>query len=128
METGGNAFTKAAMVDLGKTPRDNWTYQNTQTIFHKPCRQRVNCTESIRLLFQQLYDINLSEKCSNVSIMDMQDSSISGLACEKVHKWNPLCIYLICFDRRIYLNNGPYLYLSWYYLEGQPEFYVILYS
>ncbi|KAK2145332.1 hypothetical protein LSH36_687g01025 [Paralvinella palmiformis] len=50
---------------------------NIQTIFHKPCRHRGNCTERLDDFFSNCL-ISVSVKGSNVSIMDMQDSFTNG--------------------------------------------------
>jgi len=95
-------------MDLGKSPRDNdlitifcnTAYQNIQTMRHKPCSHWVNWPESIRWLFQQLSDISLCKKLK-FTIMEMQDSSTNGLACDKVLDWNPLCIFNIFWQKKL---------------------------
>jgi len=104
-----NGFTRAVFIDLGKTPRDN----DVLTIFLigliKTSRQSFTSHIGIGSTAQQAIDdlftncvIYVSSKGSNVSLMDMQDSSTDALHCDKVIEWNPLCIFNITFDRRSY--------------------------
>jgi len=80
-----NGFTRAAFMDLGKTHRDN----DLLTIFVigliRTSRQSFKSHIGIGSTAQKALDdlfsnclISVSVKGSNVSIMDMQDSSING--------------------------------------------------
>jgi len=103
-----NGFARAAFMDLLKQPRDN----DLLTIFVieliRTSRQSFTSHVGIGSTAQKALDdifsnclISVSIKRSNVSIMDMQDSSTNGLPCGRVLEWSPLCIFNI-FDRRKY--------------------------
>jgi hypothetical protein len=103
-----NGFTRAAFMDLGKTPRGNDLLTIFVIEFIRTSRQSFTSHVGIGLTAQKALDdffinclISVSVKGSNVSIMDMQDSSTNGVPCDKVLDWNPLCIFNI-FDRRSY--------------------------
>ena len=85
-------------MDLGKSPRDN----DLITIFCNTAYQNIQTMLSMGSTAQKALDdlsnnclISVSVKGSNVSIMDMQDSSTNLLPCDKVPEWNPVCIFNI---------------------------------
>jgi len=98
---GINGFTRAALMDLGKTPRDD----DLLTIFVIGLI-RTSRHVGIRSTAQKALDdmfsnclISVSVKSSNVSIMDMQDYSTYPV----IRCWDGThYIYLIFFDRRRY--------------------------
>jgi len=72
-------------MDLGKTPRDN----DLLTI----------CVIGFIRTSKQSFTSHV--KGSNVSIMDMQDSSTNRLTCDKVLDWNPLCMFNIFLQKKL---------------------------
>ena len=87
-----NGFTTAAFMDLGKTPRDNYLLTIFVIGFIRTSRQSFTSHVGIGSTAQKALDdmISVSVKASDVSIMDMQDSSTNGLPCDKVLEGNPL--------------------------------------
>ena len=104
-----NGFTRAAFMVLGKPPKDN----DLLTVFVigliRTSRQSFTSHVGIGSTAQKALDdlfsnylLSVSVKGSNVSIMDMQDSSTNGLPCDKVLEWNPLCIFNIYLTAECY--------------------------
>ena len=96
-----NGLTRAAFMDLGRTPR----YNDLLTIFvfglirtsRESFTNKVNCTENI---FSNCL-ISVSVKGSNVSTMDMLDFSTNCLPCDKVLEWNLLCIFKMFWQKKV---------------------------
>ena len=129
-----NGFTMAAFVDLGKTPRDNDFLTTFVIGLIKTSRQYFRSHVGIGSTAQTALDdlfsnclISVTVKGPNVSIIDIQVSSFTGLPCVTVLEGNPSCIFNIFWQRK-FINNGPYLYSSWYYLEGQADVCVIRFN
>jgi len=94
---------QALRMDLGKTPRDNDLFTIFVIGLIRTSRQSFTSHVGIGSIAQKALDdrfsnclISVSVKGSNVSMMNMQDSSTNGLPYDKVLEGNPLCIFNIC--------------------------------
>jgi len=92
----------AAFMDLEKILRYNYLLIIFVIELIRTSRQSFTNHVGIGSTAQKVLDdffsncpISFSVKGSNVSIMDMQDSSTNGLPCDKVLDWNALCIFNI---------------------------------
>ena len=89
-------------MDFGKAPRDNdlltlfviGLIRTSRQSFVSHVGIGSTAQKALDDLFQQLSD-TVPVNGSNVSIMDMQDSSTNGL------EWNSLCIFNICWQKKL---------------------------
>jgi len=97
-----NGFTRAAFMNLGKTPRDNDLLTILVIGLIRTSRQSFTGHLGIGSTAPKALDdifsnclISVSAKDTNISIMDMQDSSTNGIPYDKVLEGNLSCVFNI---------------------------------